>query len=85
MISPVSGDQLQRSADQSFGVAQPLLGFADRGPEVFPTGRNPQWANLGKLLSISLYVFGDDRQGRCNGVVHGVSLACGAGKSRLPR
>jgi hypothetical protein len=34
-----------------------------------------QRTDLGELLSISLYVFGDDRQGRGNGVVHGPSLA----------
>jgi hypothetical protein len=36
-------------------------------------------------LPISLYVFGDDRQGCGNRVVHDVSLARRTGKSRLPR
>jgi len=37
-----------------------LFGLADRRPKVFPFCRNTERSNLGKLLSISLYVFGDN-------------------------
>jgi hypothetical protein len=46
------------------GIAQPLFGFGDGGAKVLAAGSDPQRTDLGKLLSISLYVFGDDRQCR---------------------
>ena len=85
MFSPVSSDQLQRPAQQPLGIAQALFGLADRCPEILATRRNRQRANLCKLLPISLYVFGDDRQSCGDGIVHRSSLARRVTKSRVPR
>ena len=85
MFWPVAGNQLQRPAQQSLGVAQALLGFADRRPEILATCRDPQRADFCELLPISLYVFGDDRQSCGNGIVHRLSLARRVAKTRLPR
>ena len=85
VFSAVSADQLECAAQQSLGVSQSLFGFTDCGAEIFATRWNLQRTDLGELLSISLYVFGDDRQGCGNGVVHVPSLARSRPKSRLPR
>ena len=37
---PVSGDQLQRPAQQPLGVAQALFGLADRRPKILAPGRD---------------------------------------------
>ena len=84
MFSPISGDQLECPAQQPFGVSQSLLRFADGRPQIFASRRNAQRADLGELLPISLYVFGDDRQGGGDWVVHGLILAGRAPKSSLP-
>ena len=85
VFSPVSAGQLECSTNESLGGAQTLFCFTDRGAEIFAAQWNLQRADLGELLSISLYVFGDDRQGCGNGVVHVPSLAWSRPKSRLPR
>ncbi|MDP9463191.1 MAG: hypothetical protein M3P52_01095, partial [Actinomycetota bacterium] len=54
------GTQLECSPQQPFGVAQPLFGLGHRGAKILPAGGYSQRADLGKLLPISLYVFGDD-------------------------
>ena len=71
----VSADQLQCPADQPFGISETLFGFRDRRSEIVAPGWNSERTDLGELLPIPLYVFGDDRQGRGNRVVHDVSLA----------
>ena len=58
----LSVDQLQRPPQQSLGVAQPPFGLADGRPQILPARRNSQRTDLGELLPIPLYVFGDDRQ-----------------------
>ena len=75
MFSPVSGDELQRPAQQALGIAQALFCLANRRPEILATRRNRQRANFCELLPISLYVFGDDRQSCGDGIVHRSSLA----------
>lgn len=52
-----------------------MLGLADRGAKILAAGRDRQWADLGELLAIPLYVFGDDRQSCGDGIVHRASLA----------
>ena len=84
VFSPVSSDQLQGPAQQPLGIAQTLFGLADGCPEILATRRDRQRANFCKLLPISLYVFGDDRQSCGDGVVHRSSLARRMTKSRLP-
>ena len=61
MFSPISADQLECPAQQPFGVSETLLGLGDGGAEILASGWNPQWADLGELLTIPLYVFGYDR------------------------
>ena len=85
MFSPISGDQLERTAQQPLGVAQTLLRLGHGGAQILTSGWNPQWADLGELLPIPLYVFGYDRQSGGDWVVHGLILAGGAAKSRLAR
>ena len=85
MFSQVLGDQLQCSTQQSLSNPQPLLCLSDSRPKIFSPWRDSQRADFGELLSISLYVFGDDREGCRNRVVHGLSVARRATKWRLPR
>ena len=85
MFPLLSGDQLECSAQQPLGVSETLLRLGHRGAEIFASGWNLQWTDLGELLPIPLYVFGDDRQSGGDWVVHGVILAGAAEKSRLPR
>ena len=84
VFSGLSVDQLQRPPQQTLGVAQPLFRFADGRPQILPPRRNSQRTDLGELLPISLYVFGDDRQSGRDWVVHGCSLARPRIKSSLP-
>ena len=85
MFSPISADQLECPAQQSFGVSETLLGLGDGGAEVLSPGRNLQRADLGELLTIPLYVFGYDRQSGGDWVVHGLIVAGDLGQSSLPR
>jgi hypothetical protein len=84
MFSLVSSDQLEGSAKESFRVAQPLLCLPDRGSKIFAPRWYSQGTNFCELLTIPLYVFGDDRQSCSNRVVHGASLAQLVDKSSLP-
>jgi histidinol-phosphate aminotransferase len=85
MFSLVSRNQLERSAKESFGVAQPLFGLTDRCSKIFAARWYSQRTNFSELLTIPLYVFGDDRQSCRDRVVHVASLARLIDKSRLPR
>jgi hypothetical protein len=84
MFSPISGDQLECAPQQSLGVSQALLRFAHGRTEVFASRWNAERSDLGELLPISLYVFGDHRQSGSDWVVHGLILAGRATKSSLP-
>jgi hypothetical protein len=84
MFSLVSSDQLEGAADEPLGVAQPLFRLTDRRPKIFPARWYSQRTNFCELLTIPLYVFGDDRQSCRDRVVHGASLACILDKSSLP-
>jgi hypothetical protein len=84
MFSPISGDQLECAPQQSLGVSQALLRFAHGRTEVLASRWNAERSNLGELLPISLYVFGDHRQSGSDWVVHGLILAGRATKSSLP-
>ena len=75
MFSLVSSDQLEGPAKESFGVPQPLFCLTDRRSQIFAARWYSQRTNFRELLTIPLYVFGDDRQSCSNRVVHGVSLA----------
>jgi hypothetical protein len=75
MFSLVSSDQLEGPAKESFGVSQPLFCLTDRRSQIFAAHWYSQRTNFRELLTIPLYVFGDDRQSCSNRVVHGVSLA----------
>jgi hypothetical protein len=85
MFSLVSSDQLERSAKQSFGVPEALFGLPDRCSKIFAARWYSEGTNLRELLTIPLYVFGDDRQSGSDRVVHGVSLARLVDKSSLRR
>jgi len=85
MFWPISADQLQCPTDEAFGISETLFGFGDGRSEIFAARRNSEWTDFCELLSISLYVFSDDRQGCGNRVVHGVSLVRRGAKSSLPR
>jgi len=62
--------QFQRPTQQALGVPQALFGLADSGAQIVALRRNGQRADLRELLSIALDMFGNDRQGCGNRVVH---------------